>query len=231
MQITLPVSKDRAVEADGIEPLDNLEIDLRQPLELLWKSISQQRTSVRKSVREGVRVCWRHEPALLETQELLLKDTYGRQGNGMRPNFPPTLYRHALAARQSIGLRVLCASYRGKLIGAVWILADSEKCYYWDAATLHEARALNVNHLLVWVLIRWARRKGFKTLDLIGSSSGGRGGSRPGIGSFKQSMGGRSADYELVYWYSPLMRRALLAYRLFNRLREQGIRKPKSTKS
>jgi hypothetical protein len=227
MQFALPARAGISSEADGMEPLNNLELNLNRPLESIWQSISQQRTAVRKAVRAGVRLGWRYGPALIETQRALLRATYGRQGTGLRPNFPLALYRRLLEARQSTGLRVLCATYDGKVIGATWIFSDAEKCYYWDAATLDEARDLNANHLLVWTLIRWAHRRGFATLDFVGPVSGGRGGSRPGIGRFKQTMGAHAVDYELVYWYSPLMHAALAGYRLLNRLRSHGLRKAK----
>jgi hypothetical protein len=228
MQLALPVSSVFNITDGKIEPLDNLELNLNQPLESIWKSISQ-RTSVRKAVRSGVRLCWRFDPDLLETHQLLLRDTYGRQGASEKANFPRELYSQLLNERQSVGLRVLCATHQGKVIGTAWILVDGEKCYYWDAATLNEARDLNANHLLVWTLIRWAHRKGFSTFDFVGPSSGGRGVSRPGIGRFKLSMGAHAVDYHLLYWYSPLMRAALLGYRKLNRLRNLKIRKPRKS--
>lgn len=226
MQLALPVPKDLKISGGAVEPLDNLELDLRQPLESIWRSIAQ-RTSVRKAVKSGVRVGWRFDHSLVATHQLLLRDTYARQGNTRKPNFPLALYEHLISERHSIGLRVLCATHGAKVIGTAWIFSDAKKCYYWDAATLNEARDLNANHLLVWALIRWAHRKGFSTLDFVGPSSGGRGGSRPGIGRFKLSMGARAVQYQLLYWYSPLLHAALVVYRWFDRLRNLEIKKAK----
>jgi hypothetical protein len=219
VQVTVPgVQVPRASMAGLIEPLDNLELDLQPTLDQIWKSISDlPRRCIRKAVRNGVRIHWHNMPEMLAIQRTLVAATYLRQG--IHPNIPERMYEKLLAHRANVGLRVLCATHAGRAIATVWILNDEQKCYYWDAAALNEARILDANHLLVWCLIRWAHRKGFTALDFVGTSIGGRGGSRPGIGRFKQSMGGRPVEYRLVYWYSPLMRAALAGYRLVSRLR------------
>lgn len=205
--------------ADHAESLDNLELDLAQPLETIWRSLSQQKAAVRKAMRLGVRIHSCSSPHMLKTQAQLLRATYGKQAT--HPNFPASLYRSLFEKRDVTGLRVLYATIGDRTIGSIWTFTDSEKCYYWDAASFDEARELNANHLLVWCLIRWAHRRGYRTLDFVGTSVGGRGGSRPGIGRFKQSMGGRPVNYTLLYWYSPLMRATFVGYRCYSRLRLQ----------
>ena len=186
------------------EPLDNLELDLQPAIEETWKSLSElPRRCVRKAVRMGVRIHWRSSEAMLATQEELVSATYDRQG--IRPNIPQRLYRELLARRKDIGLRVLSATHSGKTVAAIWVLSDTRTCHYWDAASLEDARELNANHLQVWCLIRWAYRRGLKKLDFVGTSSGGRAGTRPGIARFKRSMGGQPVEYRILYWYSPLM--------------------------
>lgn len=201
-----------------IEPLDNLEVDLRPPLKEIWKSMSEfPRRCVRKAVRKGVHVHWRHGLNFLNIQQALVRSTYERQG--IRPNVSQRLYEELLNKRREVGVRVLCASFKGKIVAAIWAFADTEKCYYWDAASLEVARDLNANHLIVWCLIRWARRNGLQKLDFVGTSVGGRGGSRPGIGRFKQSMGGRPIQYSLVYNHSSSVRIAFKIYRFINKLK------------
>lgn len=217
LQLTLPGTvSPMAAAADRIEPLDNLEFDLRQPLATIWRGLSKQKASVRKAVRTGVKVHWWRGPALLDAQQKMLHDTYGRQR--IKPNIPADLYRLLLSQAALVNLRVLCATFGGQIIASIWVLCDADKCYYWDAAALHESRPLNANHLLVWCLIRWAHRNHFGILDFVGTSSGGRAGSRPGIARFKQSMGARPVVYKILYWYSPFMHLAFSGYRLINRL-------------
>lgn len=217
VQITVPGDMSAESSKSGeSEPLDNLELDLQPAIEETWKSLSElPRRCVRKAVRMGVRIHWRSSEAMLATQEELVSATYDRQG--IRPNIPQRLYRELLARRKDIGLRVLSATHSGRTVAAIWVLSDTRTCHYWDAASLEDARELNANHLQVWCLIRWAYRRGFKKLDFVGTSSGGRAGTRPGIARFKRSMGGQPVEYRILYWYSPLMHAAFVGYRLANR--------------
>jgi len=218
LQITVP--EEPGLQAAGderIEPLDNLELDLDRPLESIWQILAQQKSAVRKAVRSGIHIHFRTTLDFMRVQEDLLAATYERQH--LCPNFPHSLYRAILETRGQNGLRLLSAVHQGKTVASIWTFADASRCYYWDAASLPEARDLNANHLLVWCLIRWAHRKGLHTLDFVGTSTGGRGGSRPGIGRFKQSMGGRPMQYLILYRFSPLTCAAFLGYRWLNRLR------------
>jgi len=218
LQITIPEEPElQAAAAERIEQLDNLELDLDRSLESIWRDLAQQKSAVRKAVRSGVHIHFRTTPDFLRIQDNLLAATYERQK--LQPNFPRSLYRTVLETRKQNGLRLLSAVHQGKTIASIWTFADASRCYYWDAASLPEARDLNANHLLVWSLIRWAHRKGLHTLDFVGTSVGGRGGSRPGIGRFKQSMGGRPLQYRILYRFSPLTRAAFFGYRWLNRLR------------
>lgn len=206
-----------AQKGERIEPLDNLELDLERSLESIWRDLAQQKSAVRKAVRSGVSIHSQTSVNFLPTQNDLLDATYARQK--LEPNFPRSLYRALLESRKQNGLRVLNAVHRGRTIASIWTFADASRCYYWDAASLPEARHLNANHLLVWSLVRWAQRKGLRTLDLVGTSVGGRGGSRPGIGRFKQSMGGRPVQYLILYRLSPFTHAAFCGYRWLNHLR------------
>lgn len=224
MQVTLPPPVDNAVfVANRVEILENLELSLSGPLEELWHSLSKKtRYTVRRAVKDGVKVHWHFSADILDTQALLLHDTYGRQGRGARPNYPLALYRALLEARQVTGLRILCATYGNRIIAAVWLFTDARKCYYWDAAASSEGRRFNTNHLLVWCLIRWARRRGLETLDFVGAGKG-RMGERPGIGRFKRSFGARPVEYRIVYWHSLALGTALTVYRALSRLRRMGL--------
>lgn len=206
------------IRANRIESLDNLELDLRPPLIEIWRTLSDlPKRCIRKAVRAGVKIHWRYCEDLLACQRSLVEATYGKQG--INPNTPENLYALLFHHRNEVTLRVLSATHAGRTIASIWMLRDTEKCYYWDAAALDESRELWANHLMVWCLIRWARRNGLLTLDFVGPSSGGRGGTRSGIGRFKQSMGGREVAYRLVYWYSPFMHIAFVLYRVVQRLR------------
>ncbi|HEY3644242.1 MAG TPA: GNAT family N-acetyltransferase [Gammaproteobacteria bacterium] len=234
LQVTVPSRVAAASDTgDWVELLDNLELELPVSLDELWGRLAKKtRYTVRRAIKDGVKLHWASAPAFLEAQTRLLHDTYGRQG--IRPNYPFPFYQALFAQRRETGLRVLYASHAGRIIAAAWVLADAERCYYWDAATADEGRELSANHALVWTLLRWAHRRGCKSVDFVGTARGGRAGSRPGIGHFKRAMGAEPVEYQIVYWCSPAYRLALAAYRILARVK-RGItslrRKPDDAES
>jgi len=204
---------------DRTEALDNLEVDLDRPLQDIWTEVEAgQKRNFRKAVRSGLRVHWaRVSDELIAAYQRLQDETYEKQG--VAPNVSPA-YIRALGAMQSPARpHVLAATKDGELVSAIWVFVDADAAYYWDAASSQHGRALNANHLLAWTLIRWAHRKRLRRMDFVGTSIGGRGGSRPGIGRFKQSLGARPVAYTIVYWHMPAMQIALALYRSLNRLR------------
>lgn len=217
LQVTLPpgvaVQLTRGLHLESVE---NIEIDLQQPIEQLWKNVSQlPKRCVRNAVRNGVKVHWKRGRGVLDDQVTLLEQTYTQQG--LAPNFPLEFYRVLLEHKDQLGLRILCATHGGQCVAVIWVMTDSDCCYYWDAAALDEGRKLNANHLLVWSLIRWAKRNGFKTLDFVGA--GGRAGTKPGIKRFKMSMGGVETSRQILFRMTPLMRLALRGFRLMNTIK------------
>ncbi len=217
LQVTLPPNVNVPLTHGlHLEKVENVEVDLQKPLEQLWKNVSQlPKRCVRGAVRNGVKIHWKRNQGVMDSQEALLEQTYTRQG--LVPNFPLEFYRSIFERKEQLGLRVLCATHGGQCVAVIWVITDRDCCYYWDAAALDAGRKLNANHLLVWSLIRWAKRKGYKKLDFVGA--GGRAGSKPGIKRFKLSMGGVETQYRVVFKMKPFMRLALQGYRLMNQVK------------
>ena len=203
---------------DTTEKSDNLELRVLRPLPELWQLLAKKtRYTVRRAVKDRVKLHWVSTAKFLTAQSKLLYDTYSRQG--IKSNYPINFYQALLEKQRDLHLRVLYASVEGRIIAAAWLFTDKWRCYYWDAVTGTEGRELNASQVLVWCLIRWAHRRGFETLDFVGTSIGGRGGSRPGIGHFKRSMGAQPVEYQIIYWYSPIYRFALGSYRRLERIK------------
>ncbi len=221
LQLTLPEqANDARPDEVRMEILENLELPLNPSIEQLWRGLSQlPRRCVRKAVKQGVKVHWRYASDILDEQTDLLHGTYARQG--VAPNFPLELYREIFFDRAALGLRILCATHGGRSVAVIWVFRDQRRCYYWDAAARDEGRRVNASHLLVWCLIRWAKNRGFDTLDFVGAGRGRRN-DRPGIGRFKRSMGTQVVSRHIVYKYSPPLRFSLHAYRVLIRLHLLG---------
>jgi hypothetical protein len=120
-QATLPASVEPAFAAgDATEQLDNLELHLNRTLSELWQLLAKKtRYTVRRAIKDGVKLHWAYSAEFISTQVQLLRDTYARQGT--RPNYPPRLYEALLDNRRAIGLRILCASFKGRVVAAAWL--------------------------------------------------------------------------------------------------------------
>jgi glycosyltransferase 2 family protein len=208
-------------EGTRIEILKNLEVPLGPSVEATWKQIKPKaRNEIRYAAnRHGIRTHWVHSESFLTEYQRLLQSTYAER-QGIAPNFPLRLYRALLKEQDSLNLRVVSATQRGKVVAAAWILFDNDRCYWWDGASDHEQRKLSANHLLQWEMLRWCTKRGFKVYDMVGF--GGRvksgEGARPGITQFKESLGAHAVDYAVLYWQTGLLRFALASYRQIGRI-------------
>jgi len=194
----------------------NLEVPLGSTVEATWKLVRPKaRNEIRYAAyRHGVRIHWIRDKAFLTEYQRLLQSTY-TQRQGISPNFPLELYSKLLNKRESLNLRVVSATRRGRVVAAAWILFDNGRCYWWDGASDHEQRKLSANNLLQWEMLRWCTKRGFKVYDMVGFGGRVKGGSgaRPGITQFKGSLGANAVDYAVIYWQTGLMPVALACYR------------------
>ena len=194
----------------------NLEVPLGSTVEATWKLVRPKaRNEIRYAAyRHGVRIHWIRDKAFLTEYQRLLQSTY-TQRQGILPNFPLELYTKLLNKRESLNLRVVSATRRGRVVAAAWILFDNGRCYWWDGASDHEQRKLSANNLLQWEMLRWCTKRGFKVYDMVGFGGRVKGGSgaRPGITQFKESLGAYAVDYAVIYWQTGLMPVALACYR------------------
>ncbi len=204
-----------------METRDNVEVDLSPPVEALWNGVrGKSRTSIRHAVRSSLKVHWTRSNEALERYRELLDSTYARQG--LPPNFPFPLYAELHRVQGQAGLRLLAATLQGRIVAMLWILHDARKAYFWDGASDQALRQLAANNLLNWEAIRWAKRRGLRTYDMVGRAvESGRSGARPGIGRFKQSLGAKPVDYYVLSWSQPWFRLLRSAYRTLLQLRNR----------
>ena len=203
----------------AVENLSNLEVNLERSISELQTDLSSNtRRNIRKAIRKGIQIHWK-QGNVIDDQVAFLNDTYGVTRNNVRSNYPLSLYQSLFDNKNRINLKIITASSNGKALASIWVFTDREKCYYWDAASRLEARDYCANHLLVWCLIRWAHRNNYRVFDFVGGDVGGRGGTRPGIGRFKSSMGGKPVRYCIAYWYTPVLKAALQTFRFYQQRR------------
>ncbi len=220
-QATCARAPERLPPGAQLEVRDNVEVDLSPALEDLWNNVrGKSRTSIRHAVRSALKVHWIRSAGALERYRELLDSTYARQG--LRPNFPHRLYAALHHMQGEAGLRLLAATLQGRIVAMLWILHDARKAYFWDGASDQALRQLAANNLLNWEAIRWAKRRGLRTYDMVGRAvESGRSGARPGIGRFKQSLGAKPVDYYILTWSQPWFRLLRASYRSVLRLRNR----------
>lgn len=220
LQIHWPQILEAGAVGGRIERRDNLELAIGGSLDDLWKGVkSSCRTRVRHAVREGVRLHWPDPRRFLPAYLDLLRATYEAQG--LSPNLPLAHYEAAIDSLADGHLRLLCASWQGRPVAAAWLLHDDRRCYFWDGASLPELNRLAANNLLQWEIIRWAWRRGLAAYDMVGGIESGRGGSRAGIGRFKQSFGSSSVAYSTIYWQRPWVKPLFQLYRRYLERRDR----------
>ncbi len=211
-RIVLPSLPETIPWSPDIEEHRNLELPLDAPLEELWLTVRKKtRYEVRRAIKMGVRIHVGQPDQFIHLYQPMLESTYRWQG--LQPNVPATLYQAILDdpfLRRH--LRLVYATHSGKAVSAAWFFHDRQRSYYWDAASLPEARPVFANHLIQWIAIRWAKRHGLNIADMVGSE-GGRRKERPGIGHFKRSFGATMRHYPVVVWQGRGLRTALHAYR------------------
>jgi len=200
----------------------SLEVSIGPSLDEMWQRLRPPaRRRVRHALRAGVRPHWVQNELFVRDYERLLESTYVRR-QGIRPNYPSRLHRELLRRRDHLGLRVLAASRDGQLHAALWLLPSGSRCYFWDGAMDQAERATSASNLLHWEALRWCHQRGVAAYDLGGVT--GRGGARPGIARFKESLGASTRSHVTVYWQRPGLALALRIYRAWLRRRDRPRR-------
>lgn len=197
------------------EVIDNLELPIEQPIEELWAQIKKKRKSlIRGAIKSGIKVHWFYRENSIREYQKLLESTYDKSQK-LKPNFGENLYTAIYRNLRDNGLRLIGATYGGSVVSILWILYDQQKCYFWDGASDQiTLREIDVNRLLHWEVIRWAKRKGLKVYDLVGrTEKSGRAGLRPGIAKFKKTLGGQRVDYIKIVMAPIWLKMSLAIYR------------------
>jgi lipid II:glycine glycyltransferase (peptidoglycan interpeptide bridge formation enzyme) len=103
-------------------------------------------------------------------------------------------YTHVFNTFQPKNAKVLFAEYKGQLIAGAVFLLYKDSLYYWDGVSYSygELRRFSSNNLIIWELIEWASKNGFKIFDMVGAQV-------PGIAKFKASFGGDLVAYPYLH--------------------------------
>lgn len=150
---------------------ETISIDLRHPLEMIWRSSVQSttRNMVRKAGRMGVVVAEHGSEALPEFRRLYSL-TMNRVHAERYYYFSDAYFSRLAELVNGQGV-VLGASFEGKLIASTVLLVGGAFAHYHLSASDPAFRSVPGTHLLVWNAISWAQEHGATCFHLGGGQS------------------------------------------------------------
>jgi len=189
-----------APSADCIQPRRTIIVDLKPSEdEILARMKQKWRYNVRLSERKGVevRVGGADDMAAFHA---LMQVTGARDQFGVHTE---DYYRRAwelFAPEERV--RLLLASYEGKLLAGLMAFAFNGQAWYLYGASSDEHRELMPNHQLQWCAMQWAREQGCTQYDLWGITDedpGSPSAALGGVQRFKEGFGGEVVRYVGAY--------------------------------
>jgi lipid II:glycine glycyltransferase (peptidoglycan interpeptide bridge formation enzyme) len=170
------------------------------PDEEIWtKRLSKKaRNQTRLAQKKGVQI----EEINSDCLDLVYEMICETSKRHMSVPYPSRLYENIFKIMKSKSLvKWLVARYEGKPIATSMFFAFKDSLTYWTNASLEEFRNLQPNNLLLWEMIRWGCKNGFRSLNMGASPL-----EAVGLTKFKESWGARRYEYVVYDRSSSLFR-------------------------
>lgn len=195
------------------QELATFVIDLRPPMEeVLARVDAAARRSAQASVRRGVSVAPATSDAEAAAFAAILAEVLAEGGV---PVPPPADYARRLSElSEAMPARLLLARHQGEVVGGTLLVGQGDLALCYQTAV--RAKGLRCGDLLMWELLREAKRLGFQQLDLLSVEVDAPAGSRAaGIRSFKAKWGGHLVETPFFVYESPpsALRRLVMGLR------------------
>jgi lipid II:glycine glycyltransferase (peptidoglycan interpeptide bridge formation enzyme) len=180
------------IRTTDAQPSETRHIDLtRTEEELLADMEHDTRYAIRAAEKRGVRVrvITDRSERIREFAKFwtIFSETARRHE---LVNYPESYYRDVVALEGECPATLFLADHEGTCIGGAISVTFGMKATYFYAASASGYGRLNAPSAILWEVIREAKRRGVRVLDLWGESD-----SKPawkGITAFKRSFGGTS---------------------------------------
>ncbi len=165
------------------------------------------RYNIRVAQKHGVEVTEETGDKAFEQYLKLTKDTTKRQGFFAHSE---QYHRHMWEALKGKIAYLFIARYKGKTLVAWVVFVYNDTLYYPYGASSVEHRETMASNLMMWEVIRWAKRKNLKKFDMWGALSENPSEHDPWFGfhKFKQGYDPKHVEfvgsYDLVikpFWY------------------------------
>lgn len=182
-----------ALEAGGFtyEGHLNFLIDLARPAEVIWHGIRDNaRRNIKKAQREDVTIEEVTEPGQAPIAYDILRNVYRRL---QVPLADRSLFEAAFEILQPAGMfKVMLAKVAGQPAGVMTLLLHRDTIIYWYTGVDKAFSAYRANDLLVWHVLEWGSRNGYRTFDFGG---GGKPDEVYGVRDFKAKFGGELVNF------------------------------------
>ncbi|WP_370095386.1 GNAT family N-acetyltransferase [Streptacidiphilus sp. MAP12-20] len=169
-------------------------IDTSQDEEELWAGLHKKcRRNTRRAESLGVTIHQSGQAAKVLARVVDAAFARTRGKSGYVGDFPPmssTFTDGALAVHWTV------ATYQGIDVGTLVTLLHHDYATCWMGGVLPEYRSSQANMLLHWDAIRWARRSGASSLDLVGVPN-------ERIRNIKRQYGGSLYTYPVLQRMAP----------------------------
>lgn len=212
----------RSLRASGffptpsVQPKETRVLDLAASEEDLLRAMEHDtRYAIRAAEKRGVAVretTAADDPGAFETFWALFRMTNER--HGLRA-FSRTYYERVAALGGACPARIFVASREERDIAAAIAVSYGGTTTYLYAASDREYAKYNAPSLLLWEMVRAARRAGDRTFDFWGVSRENK--KWAGVSAFKKSFGGREVRYAGT-WDMPFRPFAYRAYRFAKKI-------------
>jgi lipid II:glycine glycyltransferase (peptidoglycan interpeptide bridge formation enzyme) len=196
-------------------------LDLTQSEEtLLGRMNNYRRRDIRRAERNGLVVEECHDMNMADDFSSQLKDVFAKQG--LVPTFGIERVRALIEHLESTGMLLMlrARNSEGKCIATGIYLGMNEAALYWGGASWREYQGLHPNEMLQWYAMRYWKKRGMKTYNLVGTMD------------FKARFGGDLVSVPSVStsrnWLVKTMRVAAPAMRLAWKVKGSGTKKSKS---
>jgi hypothetical protein len=185
---------DSYLRPEDLEGLDlpyerrpTVEIDLSQTEdELLMNMDKTCRWTVRKAEKNGVVIEEASDPGFADDYSNQLQEVFAKQG--LVPHFGVervrALIRHLHPAGSLLLLRA--RDPEGHCIATGLYLGLNQTAYFWGGASWRQYQKLYPNELLQWYAMRYWKRQGIKTYNMVGTMD------------FKQKFGGTQTTVPMI---------------------------------
>jgi hypothetical protein len=185
-------------EASALVRSSRLEfvVDLRQPLDAVWKSISkEQREKIRRAEKAGITVQTSDSESAYQdllTLQVATRDRRTAQGQGYDLDTDAQRYEDLYAALASAGLnRLFIATHEGKPVSAILFGTFNKRAYSIYSGSNPTGYKFSAPSLVFWHALQWFHEHGFEIVNRGGVSAEAKTPEHPqhGIYFYKSRLG------------------------------------------